>query len=245
MTFPYWVHELATGFWDSAGRNEPFPRELRWAIARALPVTVVLLPRLRVATVDDWLNQQRVLCRLDIADRALRGCLVAHHGNGVVFLDGADSADQQRFSLAHEVGHYLRDYWQPRRLASERCGPSVLEVFDGERPPRSSERIHALLSHVSIGFHVHLMDRNDGSTQRVIDDAEGDADILAFELLAPWETVAARIQCVPPRERAQTGTQMLVKEFGLPDMAAARYAAQFLGEHDGPASLVTRLRAVR
>jgi hypothetical protein len=45
-----------------------------------LPLSVVYLPRLRLAVVRDWLRFNQVPCPCPEADRALRGCLVAHSG---------------------------------------------------------------------------------------------------------------------------------------------------------------------
>jgi hypothetical protein len=234
---PLWVSEAAAGFWAEAGGEEPFPRDLRRPIARALPLAVVLLPRLRVSAVDAWLRRQGVLCDVGVRDRWLRACLVARSGQGIAFIDGTDGADEQRYSLAHELAHFLRDYWLPRRRASQRLGPSVLEVFDGLRPPRPHERIDALLASVPIGFHVHLMERSaDGVIpDRAVETAEEDADRLAFELLAP----AARLG------DGETDAVALANElratYGLPEAAAQRYAALLARPTQRDDSFVRRL----
>src|SRR5947209_7799628 len=119
MITPFWVQELASAFWAEAG-DEAFPRSLRAPMARALPLSIVSLPDLRVRHIDGWLRRQSVLCALEAHDRALRACLVAFRGHGLIFLDGGDPLDEQRFSLAHELAHFLRDYQQPRARASER-----------------------------------------------------------------------------------------------------------------------------
>jgi hypothetical protein len=129
MSTPLWVSEAAATFWAVAGAEEAFPRDLRRPIANALPVAVVLLPKLRLSAVDKWLVRQGMTCGLSIRDRALRACLVARYGHGLVFIDGTDPSDEQRFSLAHELAHFIRDYWRPRALAVERLGAGVLEVL--------------------------------------------------------------------------------------------------------------------
>jgi hypothetical protein len=186
----------------------------------------VLLPRLRVAGIDAWLRRQSITCGASVRDRPLRACLVARYGQGVVFVDGTDPADEQRFSLAHEVAHFLRDYWQPRALAVERLGPEIFAVLDGERPPRPAERAHALLASVPLGYHVHYMERTeDGHASAEIDRAEHDADRLAFELLAPADAVLEAAGVAPADEQRGAVTRLLHDTYGLPSAPAAQYAA--------------------
>lgn len=216
---PLWVADLAALFWNTLGEREPFPRNLRRPIARGLPLTVVLLPGLSVGPVLAWLGEEGAGCSFEDPDRPLRACLVAQGGWGFAFVDGTDPEDEQRFSLAHELAHFLRDYWEPRRRASERLGPPVLEVFDGARPPRPEERLHALLAHVAVGFHTHLLARTpERPLSAAVAAAERDADRLAYELLAPADQVLAeagdRMEVVA---RLQDG-------YGLPAAEAARYA---------------------
>jgi len=247
MSMPLWVSETAAAFWAAADEPELFPRNLRRSIAHALPRTLVLLPQLRWASVDTWLRNQHILCGMSLRDRALRACLVARYGHGCVFLDGTDPDDEQRFSLAHELAHFLRDYWHPRRVASERLGPEVLAVFDEGRPARYAERVHALLGRAPLGFDVHLMERTVAGhfASAAIDTAEHDADRLAFELLAPSATVLQTADRYPPRQRRGLVEHQLTSVYGLPAAPATHYAALLIPPSPQTDSLVHRLRLVR
>ena len=136
--------------------------------------------------------------------------------------------DEQCFTLAHELAHFLRDYRRPRQLAVQHLGLQALEVLDGQRPATPGERLGALLGKAPLGFHVHLMDR--GEQRRPVDwqsvDAEASADCLACELLAPAEHVYAN------RAGHETRTSLenrLVQHYGLPAAQARQYARQLLG----------------
>lgn len=220
MNLPLWVADLADTFWELAGSPEPFPRSLRRPIARALPMAVISLPQLRLGHVLDWLQRNRIGCSSSAADRALHACLAAWRGWGYVFLDGADPEDEQRLSLAHELAHFLRHYWHPRRMACRKLGDQVVEVLDGLRPPTTAERVHSLLALAPIGFHMHLLDRDPqgGLPAGTVLAAEDEADRLAYELLAPAEEVLHRSS-----DRRNAMAELLRVDFGLPAAHALRY----------------------
>jgi hypothetical protein len=248
VTAPVWVHALAATFWRLAGGDDGrFPRDLRGAVARAFPLTPVHLPDLQVSDVEDWLWAQGVRCRLAVLDRPLHACLVAHGGSAIVFLDRTDNDAQRRFSLAHELAHFLGDYWEPRRRAVEQFGPGVLAVFDGTRQPLAEERIQALLAQVPIGFRIHLLERNpDGSiANREVDEVEANADRLALQLLAPEELVLEALERVAPEDRREAAWRMLVERFGLPADSAERYAAALVPAERKPSPFLQHLRVVR
>jgi hypothetical protein len=218
---PLWVAELADAFWGAAGAREPFPRALRRPIARALQVVIVTLPRLRFKDVLAWLECHQIACPCSAADRSLHACLAARAGWGYIFLDGTDSEDEQRLSLAHELAHFLRHYWQPRQVAVRHLGEQVLEVLDGRRQPTSAERLHAMLASVPMGFHLHLLGRDleRGFPAETVLAAEDEADRLAYELLAPADEVLSR----PGPNREQDLAELLRTDFGLPAGHALRY----------------------
>lgn len=243
MSPPLWVAEAAEAFWIAAGEPEPFPRNLRRAIARSLPVTMVLLPRLSVSAAEAWLRQQGARFDVDVGDRPLRACLICRFGHGLIFTDGADTDDEQRYSLAHELAHFLVDYLAPRRAAVARRGEAILDVLDGVRPAGTDERIIGVLVDVPVRPHIHLMERfDDLGRLEEIHRAESAADALANELLAPWDIVSRNVRDLAITGDQATISRLLVERFGLPAIPAQRYAAML---SPGPAPTTALLRHLR
>jgi len=242
MNVPWWIAELAAAFWAEAGGPAPFPRDLRGPIAGAFPLAVLARPSLSTEAVREWLHRRRIAFPLRGADRPLRACLVARDGGGFLFLDAADDPAEQRFSLAHELAHFLRHYWQPRLRASARLGGRILEVFDGRRPPSRVERLDALLAGVALGFHAHLMGRDAGRRPAgAVAVAEQEADRLAHELLAPAAAVAVRLAGNGRGDRRGRAAAELRDFFGLPAAEADAYAS-ILFPAAAPDPLLLRLR---
>src|SRR5262249_6826040 len=138
----------------------------------------------------------------------------------------ADPLGERVFSLAHELAHFLRHHWLPRRRACRRLGEGVASVLDGQRPATPGERVSALLAEVPLGFHVHLMVR--GPRRAVLSReaaaAEEEAARLAYELLAPAAAVAARTRFAEgPPGRAQVAA-ILRRAFGLTAGHAETYS---------------------
>jgi hypothetical protein len=203
---PVWVRELADAFWRAVG-PEPVPRTFA-NVSLGFPVTVVERPGLSLAAVRDWLAR-RSSVTVPGPDRPVRGCLVAHGWDGFVFVEANDPPAERRFTLAHELAHYLRDVRHPRRRAVARLGPGFADVLDGKRPSTVDERLHAVLRGLPGGPLVHLLGRGEDESPEVR-AAEAAADRLAFELLAPAAAVTA------PAD--------LAGRFGLPPGKAADYA---------------------
>jgi len=245
MKVPLWVTELADEFWIEAKDVEPFPRDLRGPIGNAVPLSVMLLPRLSVTTVLHWLSIFEIECTIQGRDRPLKACLVACQGCGFAFVDAGDSEAERRFSVAHELAHFLRDYWLPRRKVEQRLGKVALEVLDGIRSPTMEERFDALLRSVPLGFHVHLLerDRNGRPASQRIADAEECADRLAFELLAPAQDVMRMANNHGQATKSKMVADLLIETYGLPQTQAVHYAEILLpSRHED--RLLLRLRRV-
>lgn len=235
---PVWVADLAERFWADAGEAPSgFPRDLQVPAAIVGGLTVVPRAGLRVSTVIDYCRGQGVPVKFDDPDRPLRAALHCWAGVGVVFLDPDDPPDERRFSFAHELAHFLRDYISPRRQVAHSLGSDALGVLDGLRQPTPAERLHAVLRNRPLTPHCHFMSRDPVGRPRGDDErrAEADADRLACELLAPAELF------LDINDRAEL-TRRLVSKFGLPTSVAAEYARTLLPPPDSVGALIARLK---
>lgn len=236
------AHEAAERFWNRAASREQYPRSLERTVLQMLPIVIVKLPGLGVEAIRRWLSLRGVRVGAFVPDRGLRGGLFARGGVGVVFIDGMDSTDEARFSLAHEVAHFLLDYLWPREEAIQALGNGVREALDGVRPLSPEERLSALLRRVKLGQFTHLMDRDgfDQITRSSVLDAEDRADRFAIELLAPRESIVAeaRRRGIQLGEAESVGglIEVLISKYGLPQWCAERYAQHLSARSRGRGS---------
>jgi hypothetical protein len=220
--------QLADSFWNMATEIEPFPRSMERAIALALPVVVIKLPHLALGSIETWLSNRQIEYSFNCKSRFIRGCLICYGGKGFIFCDGTDPSDEIRLTLAHEVGHFLVDYWYPRQKALNKFGASILEVFDGTRDPTITERIHAVFESTKIGVVTNLLDRHEAGD--VTWAVENKADKIAFELLAPANEVLKTLDFSETTysQRFQSLSERLLNHFGLPVHAARIYSSALL-----------------
>lgn len=227
------VSRIAVDFWTRSGIKVPFPRTLEPAVFVVLPLAVVRLPRLRLRIAVEWLNRHGIAHGDDAFDRPLHGYLIARGGLGIVFLDGTDQHDEQRFSLAHEVAHFIYDYLRPRTQAIRALGSGIEEVLDGLRLPTAEERLAGVLRGMPLGVYCHLGRR---SSHGHIEDSkilhiEDKADQLALELLAPLAGVIASIRTrLSPQGSSSEDVvaNILREQYGLPHGISKVYARMVL-----------------
>jgi hypothetical protein len=178
---------IANYFWQLAGSVEDFPRRLEGSIAIALPLSVVALPSLTVAQIVGWLRQRQVQCPINVSDRRVSACVIAQGGHGIIFVDGSDAMDERRFSIAHDTGHFLADYWLPRTSALRQFGEEIKPVLDGFRCATPQERLGGLVAGMPLPIFSSLMERGDDGLAECHETVarEDIADQVALELLAP------------------------------------------------------------
>lgn len=233
------IENTAQEFWALAGGAPRAPRDIKAAITLTLPLEIYPVPGLRVRDVLAWAMRVNIAHVIRGRNRRLCGCLIAYRGKGTIFFDTRDPDDEQRFTLAHELAHFLLDYQAPRQRAVSILGASILPVLDDERSPTISERLHAVLSSVYLGVMSHLMERPDeGLPTNLVIDIEDRADRLALELLAP----ALPLQEMMSQSSIPQGfstrlaflTQHLVANYNLPGTIASFYARYLLDQLGAP-----------
>jgi hypothetical protein len=209
--------------------SDVFPRDLAEDIPLVLPLTVVPLPGLTPRKGHAWLvSHKRAHGGLVETDDLKHGFTVAHAGVGVLFLNSADPPDEQRFTLAHEVAHFVLDHLQPRSRALRAWGASIRPVLDGEQEPTIAEQLFSVLERVPYRTRTNFMDRNDKGRPRTgqVWESEQRADRLAFELLAPRQELLPLLNHAG-REELEAE---LISRFGLPVTEAPTYARWLLLE---------------
>jgi hypothetical protein len=221
MTFSFDPAPIARAFWRDVGYEAEFARDLSIPIFETLPLGITGLPRLTVHGVSAWLEQHGGPCLSANRNRPLRGCLVAHKGHGMIFIEGLLPAEEKRITIAHELAHFLHHYLRPRAAAARRLGLKILEVLDGDRPPTLQEQVAGALRNVETGRYEDLINRHgpeQAPSARQL-HRENEADMIALELLAPADLVRR----TTPAGRVRV--ESLVGIFGLPYWAAEIWAS--------------------
>jgi Zn-dependent peptidase ImmA (M78 family) len=138
-------------------------------------------------------------------------------------------------TVAHELGHFLLDYVEPR-LQVLREAPDLLEVVDGWRAPTRAERVQAVLARVPLGLRTHLLERDvQGNAEHDVEMGEDAASRFAVEVLAPWPAIrdlARQLRSADPHASygalLATLTVEVVEQFLLPQAEASARAAAAL-----------------
>lgn len=205
-----------------------YPLNLAETAPLALPLSVSIIPELTTAKVQIVLFNITNKPSVNIQERSLRGCLIAHCGEGIILLDEDDPA-RMRFAAAHEIAHFVGHYLERRNLAVARLGLNILDVLDGKRDATPAERVGGILTGCPLGVFTDVMERRDGSpTNAATELMEYEADEAAFLALAPVGTVIARVMAGWKTVSKTTVIACLTKEFGLSGDDADRHAPRIL-----------------
>ncbi|MDI3315945.1 MAG: hypothetical protein QJR12_17235 [Mycobacterium sp.] len=220
---PSGPRELAAATWEATPSDVRERRDVQAAVVWTSPAMVVSLKQLHLAAVNEWL-EERGVPPLPDGVGWLRGLLIAWRGHAAIFVDGTLPEPERRFTLAHEHGHLLLDYFVPRQRVM-RDAPELLDVIDGHRLPTDADRARAILARVPLGVHTHMLHRDDhgGAAETTLRAEEG-ASIYALELLAPWDDVLNMLRAKPLRgtysECVAAAAAELAEAFDIPAEAA-------------------------
>jgi hypothetical protein len=216
-----WSERIASAFWESAGGEPPFPRDLAPVITRVCDLVIVPQPDLTSNIAMKWLKLRDIDLPLEGNDRRAKGLVVAFRGRGVIFLDADLDTNERRVILAHEFAHHLLEYALPRSRVLRRLGPEVLPVLDAERPATTTEEWAGVLAGVNLGVHLHVLSREfEPGEPSALPPVERNANELALELLAPRRIVLPQIQAM----EVGSVSSRLVTKYGFPPAWASGYS---------------------
>ena len=240
------IKDIAKDFWDKAGMNT-YPCDILGAVSLILPIDIVSLSKLSLVTIQEWLNARNVYIDINVNNRELHGFILTNRGNGIMFINGTDHENERRFTIAHEVSHFLLDYKILRDIAIQKFGDDILPVIDGERPPSLEEEVKGIISSINIKPFTHLLEKDgDGSFNSIkAFKAENNADELAIELLSPYDNVVIDIR----QKRGKLSFEevkyraylILIYKYKLPESIAKLYAKKLGYKITGGPSILNKL----
>lgn len=211
------IKSTAEAFWAAAGGRSAYgsPPRIDAAVIRSLPIAIHRISGLTTGHVEGMLRRADISIALDGAARALRGCLIADVGVGLILVDSDDTEAEQRLTVSHETAHFLLHYLALRTAALTGLGSQVVAVLDRTRSPTQAELFSSALRDLPLTPFRHTMFRGATRPRGRVATMEAEADDLAIELLAPWYLV---------RSLKSPDAESIASRFGLPPTVAARLA---------------------
>lgn len=205
-----------------------YPRDLALTAPLTMPISFILRPCLTTVDIAQTLYAATGRVGRKLSERRLRGCLIAHRGTGVIFLD-EDCDALVRFAIAHELAHFIGHYLAKRELAVARLGANIIEVLDGTRAATAQERLAGILTGCPLGTFTDLMERDHGvPLSPSAELMEYEADEAAFLALAPVGMVIARTMEREDSIERNGIVSTLIEVFGLSAEDANRHAPRIL-----------------
>lgn len=228
------IEEIAAQFWERA-RQVRQTRNIFEAAKLVLPVEIVFISDLNLLKVKQWLTGKDLwdlIGNQEVNDRVMHGLILPLRGSALIFINADEPEREQRFTIAHEVAHFLLDHELPRQRAITQLGNGIREVLDGNLAPQLSEEVIAVIRGIELRQPVHPIEKDgDGSFRSwATFNAEKDADRLARELLAPRREVIsytlAGNQKPSYKAFVEKCSEHLEQYYLLPTPAAYEYAAK-------------------
>ncbi|ASS49912.1 MAG: hypothetical protein A3D31_10055 [Candidatus Fluviicola riflensis] len=227
------IERIAREFWSKADPVHRNGLDISSAVDDVLPVNVVHLQQLSWKVIECWLKNLGVNdIEIEVNDRELHGVIMIREGFGFIFVNADDGTIQQRFTIAHEVSHFLLDYQMPREQAMLAIGTEIEDVLNGKAEATRFQQVKALIKGISIQPYTHLIEKSgDGSFLNWMNyTSENEADYLALELLAPRSVVIKGTIATARRLNYNQFTrkceEILMKNYQIPAKVAHQYAVE-------------------
>ena len=229
------IEKIAADFRAKAGLPQDPPYDIAKAAKLILPLQVIEIAGLDLEKIRQWLRHRNLVDTIDdieAGNRTVHGFILTQRGSGLIFVDSEDLEAEQRFTIAHEVSHFLIDHKIPRQKIISRFGDRLEKIMDGELPLKRSDELFALIKGADIHQRTRSIENDgDGSFRSWINFiAENEADGLALELLAPQQAVVSEIlsgkKSLPHQVFTVRCRKLLEQRYGLPTHVAQQYAAE-------------------
>lgn len=205
----------------SAEAYNQFPRDITKLILYGLEIPVIGLPNLTVHTAAEYLCilSENITQPATNSDRPLYGLLHVGPPTNIIFFRDDLPLHIVNYVLAHELSHFLADIFLIRELWLKTLPEqktAIEQAFTWQEFDAILE-LQALIKGLPPRPKT-IMNRGKAIINDTV-EREIQADLVARELLAPWDVVVPLFQ---PNARQEV-TLLLHQRFGLPKQIAWYY----------------------
>ena len=229
-------------FWKRVGGRFDYPADIAYAATCALDVYVDEVAGLTPVSAAAHIGRGGPRLPDGADERSLHGCVIVGRSGAAILVEKSDDEAEKRFTIAHEVSHYVLEVKQRHERATDRLGREFADTLHGLREATQTERIDAWLNNTRSEAFAHFMDRAPGGRygcSRML-EAECRADDLALEILAPRSELIAAISLMGFSESLKAAQGISERRFGLPEGVAAWYAGRVVWQLMGGPSTAER-----
>jgi Zn-dependent peptidase ImmA (M78 family) len=226
------LERIAREFWSTVDQKHRETYDIVSAVNDTLTINLILIKNLSIKKMEDWLISIGKYENFGIDDRSLHGFLMIKNGNICMFVEESEDQSQQRFTVAHEVSHYLLDYQLPKERAILALGKEIEDVLNGNLPPTDTQLALSVIKGVNISPYTFMIEKNgNGSFFNWSNfNSENEADYLAMELLAPRARIVNEtFSSIKRRSYSQfirKSEEILISHYKIPPDIARHYASE-------------------
>lgn len=215
------IYELINSNFGDNHLWDHFPRDIEALILYGLEIPIVRLPNLSIKSTSHYLcalTKNDTLLGEETYNRPLYGLLHVGSPSNIIFVRDGLPASTVNYVLAHEIGHFMADvFWihqlwlatmPEKKAAIQRA--FAWENLDGEL------ELAAVIK--GLPDRPKTITSRDNLIAQGTSEREIRADLIARELLAPWEIVSKIFH-----SNKQEMSTLLQQQFGLPKKIASQY----------------------
>ena len=117
-----WPRYWSDWFWKRAGGRSGFPADISYAATCALDVYVDEVANLTPVSAAAYVGREGPWLLDRAEERSLHGCVIVSRSGGAILVEKSDDEAEKRFTIAHEVSHYILEVKRHHERASARMG---------------------------------------------------------------------------------------------------------------------------
>lgn len=247
MTAKPQIERIARKFWATTQAEFRYDYDIVKAVESSLNVHLIRMQQLNPTKIISWLASHNMDIPFESKATHLNGALLIKNDNVIMFIDAAENAVQQRYTLAHQVSHFLLNYQMPKERAIMTLGKEIAQVLSGNTEASVTQLVQSTVSNITGNVYTLLIEKWDESTSfdwellRTKDPAVS----LTLELLAPryqiineTASVGARLRYSPFKRKCQ---ELLIDKYRIPSEIAHKYASELAGSVTSGPSFLSKL----